>query len=93
MSTYLAAWAVLPNDFKYKETFSSGGLPIRVYARKNAVDQGLVDFAVDVTKKSVDYFQDEYFLSELKALPPKIGLKFVSILRFFLAAYLNISKK
>ena len=96
MSTYLAAWVILPKDFAYIEATSEKGKPvriiklpkpiymfasaqfishwlkIRVYARKNAVAAKQADFALDIAKNSLDYFENVYFeISE--AVPPKIG--------------------
>ena len=73
MSTYLAAWAVLPEDYGYETAFTQQRVPIRVFARKNAVRDGLISFATNVTAQSVDFFQNEYFDSNLQAIPPKIG--------------------
>ena len=44
-----------------------------MYARKAAVDKGLVDFSLDVAVKSLDYFQNVYF-NIAAAVPPKIDL-------------------
>lgn len=73
MSSYLAAWMVLPDDFGFKTLQSHDGKPIRVFARKDAVEAGLIDFALDVTKLSLEYFGKEYFDPSLRAVPPKIG--------------------
>ncbi len=45
---------------------------IRVYARKNAVVNGLIDYAVNVAKNGLDFFENVYFDSSA-AVPPKIG--------------------
>ena len=46
-----------------------------MYARKNAVNSGQADFALDIAKKSLDYFENVYFgISE--AVPPKTGKLF-----------------
>ena len=45
-----------------------------MYARKQAIDSGLIDFAVNITKLSTDYFQNVYFDPNLRALPPKIDM-------------------
>ena len=79
MSTYLAAWTVLPNDFGFKEKTTAKGKKIRVYARKEAVKQGLVDFALDVTRDSIDFFEGKYFDPKLQAVPPKIGNFFINL--------------
>ena len=74
MSTYLAAWAVLPDDYGYETAYTQKRVPVRVFARKGAKNDGLIRFATEVTVKSVDYFENEYFDSNLQAIPPKIGL-------------------
>ena len=33
MSTYLAAWGIFPQNFHYKETKSSGGIPVLYYRK------------------------------------------------------------
>jgi hypothetical protein len=62
-----------------------------VFARKEAVDNGLIDFALEVTKKSIDFFENEYFDSSLRALPPKIGrhsiIKSLFIINFIFFAF------
>ena len=73
MSSYLAAWLVAPDDFGYRQTTSQGGKTIRVFARRDAVNAGLVDFAVSMAKSALDFFENEYFDSSLRAVPPKIG--------------------
>lgn len=72
MSTYLAAWTVLPDDFGKIEDTSANGKKIRVFARKEAVEKGLIDYALKVTKDSLDFFENEYFEPSLRAVPPKI---------------------
>jgi hypothetical protein len=53
---------------------------IRIYGRKAAQQKGLLKFARDVAKGSLDFFENEYFDSSLRAIPPKIG-KFTLLLR------------
>ena len=84
MSTYLAAWAVLPDDYGYETAFTQQRVPIRIFARKNAVRDGLISFATNVTALSVDFFQNEYFDSTLQAIPPKIGERSVHKMISFL---------
>lgn len=79
MSSYLAAWVVLPDDFGFKNLTTQNGKPIRVFARKDAVNAGLIDFALDMTKLSLDFFETKYFDPTLGAVPPKIGKKTVHI--------------
>lgn len=73
MSTYLVAWVVAPEDFGFLQTTSQRGKPIRVFARKDAVNAGLIDFALNMTKHALDFFENEYFDPTLQAVPPKIG--------------------
>jgi aminopeptidase N len=74
MSTYLVAWAVLPPDWGYEEMFTQkDSKPVRVYGRKYAKEQGLLLHAVDIAKKSLDFYENIYFnISD--AVPPKIDL-------------------
>lgn len=74
MATYLAAWAIVPDDFGILDTTSQNGKPIRIIARKNAVANGLLNFAALVAKNAMDYFENVYFDPTLRAVPPKIGL-------------------
>lgn len=73
MSSYLAAWTVAPEDFGYLQTTTQRGKQIRVFARKDAVNAGLIDFALEMTKKSLDFYENVYFDPNLNAIPPKIG--------------------
>jgi aminopeptidase N len=73
MSSYLAAWVVAPDDFGYIQTTTQRGKTVRVFARKDAVNAGLVDFALNLTKLSIDFYENQYFDPTLGALPPKIG--------------------
>ncbi|CAF1146922.1 unnamed protein product, partial [Brachionus calyciflorus] len=72
MSSYLAAWTVLPDDFGRLETTTANGKKIRVFARREAVNRGLINFALEITKESLDFFENEYFEPSLRAVPPKI---------------------
>lgn len=46
---------------------------INVYAKQSAVDNDYVDFALEVAKKVIDYFETYYFkISD--AVPPKVDL-------------------
>lgn len=45
---------------------------VTIYARKNAKEAGLIDFALEVAVESLNYFENVYFnISD--AVPPKIG--------------------
>ena len=72
MATYLVAFAILPEDYSKLETRTQNNKPLRVFARKNAVDSGFLDYALNVSKKLIDYFENVYFDSSLRAVPPKI---------------------
>jgi aminopeptidase N len=43
-------------------------------ARKAATQKGLLKFALNVGKESIDFFQTKYFDEKLNALPPKIDM-------------------
>ena len=73
MSTYLAAWVVAPDDFSSINTTTKNGIEIRVYARKLAIQKDLAKFALDTARKTIDFFENDYFgISD--AVPPKIDL-------------------
>ena len=72
MSSYLAAWTILPDDFGRLESTTANGKKIRVFARKEAVNKGLIDFALEITKKSLDFFENEYFEPSIRGIPPKV---------------------
>ncbi|KAI1887948.1 hypothetical protein AGOR_G00180000 [Albula goreensis] len=69
MSTYYLAWAVC--NFTYKETFTDSGVAIRLYARPNAIERGLGDYALNITKKLLQFYED-YF--KVKYSLPKLDL-------------------
>lgn len=70
MSTYYLAWAVC--NFTYRETHSDSGVTVRLYARPDAIASGAGDYALDVAKRMLgfyqDYFQVEYSLPKLDLL-------------------------
>lgn len=72
MSSYIASWSVLPDDYKVVETRTQLGTLIRIRGRKSAVDKGLLDFALEVSRRAIDFYQTVYFDSSLNAVPPKI---------------------
>ncbi len=45
---------------------------IRVYARKQAVEKGYIDFALNMAKRALDFYENIYFEMSM-AVPPKIG--------------------
>ncbi|KAG9333643.1 hypothetical protein JZ751_010765 [Albula glossodonta] len=67
MSTYYLAWAVC--NFTYKETFTDSGVAIRLYARPNAIERGFGDYALNITKKLLQFYED-YF--KVKYSLPKL---------------------
>ncbi|XP_035280469.1 thyrotropin-releasing hormone-degrading ectoenzyme-like [Anguilla anguilla] len=69
MSTYYLAWAVC--NFTYREAFTESGVVIRLYARPNAIDRGLGDYALNITKKLLQFYED-YF--KVKYSLPKLDL-------------------
>ena len=74
MTTYLVAWVIVPEDFGIVRTRSQNGKEIRILARKSAVENGFLDFAAEVAKRAMDFFENVYFDPSLPALPPKIGV-------------------
>ncbi|KAJ8269292.1 hypothetical protein COCON_G00118990 [Conger conger] len=69
MSTYYLAWAVC--NFTYRETFTESGVAIRLYARPNAIERGSGDYALNITKKLLQFYED-YF--KVKYSLPKLDL-------------------
>ncbi|XP_048865236.1 thyrotropin-releasing hormone-degrading ectoenzyme-like [Brienomyrus brachyistius] len=69
MSTYYLAWTVC--NFTYKETFTKSGVLIRLYARPNAINRGSGDYALNITKKLLQFYED-YF--KVKYSLPKLDL-------------------
>ncbi|KAJ8411239.1 hypothetical protein AAFF_G00172450 [Aldrovandia affinis] len=69
MSTYYLAWAVC--NFTYKETFTDSGVAIRLYARPNAIERGSGDYALHITKRLLQFYED-YF--KVKYSLPKLDL-------------------
>ncbi|CAF1380877.1 unnamed protein product, partial [Didymodactylos carnosus] len=68
MSTYLAAWAVVPSDFGMQSIVHENRL-LRIWARKGPTDKNQTLFALEVAREAVTYFS-EYF-NMIDALPPK----------------------
>uniref|UniRef100_A0A6I8P634 Aminopeptidase n=1 Tax=Ornithorhynchus anatinus TaxID=9258 RepID=A0A6I8P634_ORNAN len=70
MSTYYLAWAVC--NFTFRETTTKSGVIVRLYARPDAVRRGSGDYALHITKRLIefyeDYFQVPYSLPKLDLL-------------------------
>ncbi|XP_034984412.2 thyrotropin-releasing hormone-degrading ectoenzyme [Zootoca vivipara] len=58
MSTYYLAWAVC--NFTYRETTTKNGVLIRLYARPDAIRRGSGDYALNITRRLVEFYED-YF--------------------------------
>uniref|UniRef100_A0A671N7K5 Aminopeptidase n=1 Tax=Sinocyclocheilus anshuiensis TaxID=1608454 RepID=A0A671N7K5_9TELE len=69
MSTYYLAWAVC--NFTYREAVTDSGVVIRLYARPDAIQSGLGDYALHITKRLLHFYQD-YF--KVKYSLPKLDL-------------------
>uniref|UniRef100_A0A8C1PC46 Aminopeptidase n=1 Tax=Cyprinus carpio TaxID=7962 RepID=A0A8C1PC46_CYPCA len=66
MSTYYLAWAVC--NFTYREAVADN---IRLYARPDAIQSGSGDYALHITKRLLQFYQD-YF--KVKYYLPKLDL-------------------
>ncbi|KAM4615576.1 thyrotropin-releasing hormone-degrading ectoenzyme-like [Polymixia lowei] len=70
MSTYFLAWSVC--NFTYRETQTQRGVKIRLYARPDAISSGAGDYALQITKRLLgfyqDYFRVQYSLPKLDLL-------------------------
>uniref|UniRef100_A0A671PND6 Aminopeptidase n=1 Tax=Sinocyclocheilus anshuiensis TaxID=1608454 RepID=A0A671PND6_9TELE len=69
MSTYYLAWAVC--NFIYREAVTDNGVVIRLYARPDAIQSGSGDYALHITKRLLQFYQD-YF--KVKYSLPKLDL-------------------
>ncbi|XP_045074154.1 thyrotropin-releasing hormone-degrading ectoenzyme [Coregonus clupeaformis] len=69
MSTYYLAWAVC--NFTYREVTTDSGVVIRLYARPNAIQSGAGDYALHITKRLLQFYED-YF--KVKYSLPKLDL-------------------
>lgn len=74
MPTYLVALTVIPEDYGVLNSLTQNNISIRVFARKNAINAGFLNYALECAKKAVDFFENVYFDSALRAVPPKIGI-------------------
>ncbi|XP_055986764.1 thyrotropin-releasing hormone-degrading ectoenzyme isoform X2 [Sorex fumeus] len=70
MSTYYLAWAIC--NFTFRETITKSGVIVRLYARPDAIRRGSGDYALHITKRLIefyeDYFQVPYSLPKLDLL-------------------------
>ncbi len=87
MSTYLAAWAILPDTYGQKtddqnasnvfyilqdiSIFMAYLFQVTVWARREPTDQNHTTFALEVALNSLAFFADYFNTS--KPIPPKIG--------------------
>ncbi|XP_004406073.1 PREDICTED: thyrotropin-releasing hormone-degrading ectoenzyme [Odobenus rosmarus divergens] len=58
MSTYYLAWAIC--NFTYRETTTKSGVAVRLYARPDAIRRGSGDYALHITKRLIEFYED-YF--------------------------------
>ncbi|XP_044535125.1 thyrotropin-releasing hormone-degrading ectoenzyme [Gracilinanus agilis] len=58
MSTYYLAWAVC--NFTFREMVTKSGVVVRLYARPDAVRRGSGDYALHITKRLIEFYED-YF--------------------------------
>ncbi|XP_010082017.1 PREDICTED: thyrotropin-releasing hormone-degrading ectoenzyme, partial [Pterocles gutturalis] len=58
MSTYYLAWAVC--NFTYREAVTKSGVVIRLYARPDAIRRGSGDYALNITRRLIEFYED-YF--------------------------------
>ncbi|CAD5119625.1 DgyrCDS8220 [Dimorphilus gyrociliatus] len=75
MPLYSLCWAVV--DFAYVESFTTDGVRVRVYARRDRIDEA--NLALQMATRTLEYFGDKldynYTLSKLDnlAIPKEIG--------------------
>ncbi|KAJ7329833.1 hypothetical protein JRQ81_016007 [Phrynocephalus forsythii] len=58
MSTYYLAWAVC--NFTFREITTKNGVVIRLYARPDAIRRGSGDYALNITRRLIEFYED-YF--------------------------------
>uniref|UniRef100_F6VJ15 Aminopeptidase n=1 Tax=Equus caballus TaxID=9796 RepID=F6VJ15_HORSE len=58
MSTYYLAWAIC--NFTHRETTTKSGVVVRLYARPDAIRRGSGDYALHITKRLIEFYED-YF--------------------------------
>eukprot|EP00062_Callorhinchus_milii_P018000 gi/632971000/ref/XP_007901957.1/ PREDICTED: thyrotropin-releasing hormone-degrading ectoenzyme [Callorhinchus milii] len=61
MSTYYLAWAVC--NFTYKETVTNSGITVRLYARSDAIERGSGDYALNITKRLLEFYEGYFNVS------------------------------
>uniref|UniRef100_UPI00398EB968 thyrotropin-releasing hormone-degrading ectoenzyme-like n=1 Tax=Pristiophorus japonicus TaxID=55135 RepID=UPI00398EB968 len=61
MSTYYLAWAIC--NFTYKETVTDSGITVRLYARPDAIQRGSGDYALNITKRLLEFYEDYFNVS------------------------------
>ncbi|XP_032894075.1 thyrotropin-releasing hormone-degrading ectoenzyme [Amblyraja radiata] len=61
MSTYYLAWAIC--NFTYKETVTDSGITVGLYARPDAIQQGSGDYALNITKRLLEFYEDYFNIS------------------------------
>ncbi|XP_060695276.1 thyrotropin-releasing hormone-degrading ectoenzyme-like [Hemiscyllium ocellatum] len=61
MSTYYLAWAIC--NFTYKETVTKSGITVRLYARPDAIQRGSGDYALNITKRLLEFYEDYFNVS------------------------------
>lgn len=71
MSSYLVAWAIVPDDFQSKSVMVDN-VKITVHGRKSAFQSNLADYPLEVAKNALQYYINTLGVRE--AIPPKIDL-------------------
>ncbi|XP_078075905.1 thyrotropin-releasing hormone-degrading ectoenzyme-like [Mustelus asterias] len=61
MSTYYLAWAIC--NFTFKDTVTESGITVRLYARPDAIQQGSGDYALNITKRLLEFYEDYFNVS------------------------------
>lgn len=67
MSTYLVAYTV--NDFESRETVTKNGVVVKIWARRDAIDQ--TEHASGITPNILEYFENTF---QVKFPFPKIDM-------------------
>jgi aminopeptidase N len=71
MSTYLVAWAIVPDDFDSK-SITVNGVKVAVHGPKSAIQNNLAEFPLEVAQKVLQYYTSTFGINA--AIPPKIDL-------------------
>ncbi|GCB63547.1 hypothetical protein scyTo_0000171 [Scyliorhinus torazame] len=61
MSTYYLAWAIC--NFTFKDTVTESGITVRLYARPDAIQRGSGDYALNITKRLLEFYEDYFNVS------------------------------